>query len=235
MVRCWLLVHSPIVGPDTWQPVAERLSAAGDTVAVPRLEMGAAPPFAERHVAAAAAVDLPDGARPVVVAHSGAGPLVGAIAARLRAAGHPPAGHVLADAGPPATEGASRLDQLRAEAPDLADHLDHLLDRGERFPDWSDAQLAPLVPADHARRRLLAGLQPGPPGYWHEPLPTSVGRPDAPGGVLLFSASYEPTADWGHRFGWPVRRLADDNHFLPIAAPDTVAAALQRLARDGGF
>lgn len=230
MGRCWLLIHSPIVGPDTWAPVAALLRGGGDEVVVPTLRMGEAAPYARRHVDEATASPLPVASRPVLVAHSGAGGLVAAIGRRLRAAGTPPAAYVLADAGVPAADGVSRLDQLRAEVPALADQLDALFAAGDRFPSWTDEQLAPLVPDPGRRAGLLAGLQPAPAGYWTEPLPVTPGWPDAPGAVVLFSGSYEPTAQFAGTRGWPLRRLAADNHFLPLADPAAVAAALVALA-----
>lgn len=232
MTRCWLLVHSPIVGPDTWAPVASRLRTSGDEVVVPALHMDDQPPFATRHVDEAVAAQLPRGCRPVVVGHSGAGGLLGAIGRRLRDAGTPPAAYVLADAGVPATAPTSRLAQLRAEAPGLAGHLEAILAAGGRFPDWTDEQLAPLVPDPGRRARLVANLQPAPAGYWTEPLPVTPDWPDAPGAVVLFSGSYEPTARFAGAHGWPLHRLSDDNHFLTLADPDAVAVAMRELADD---
>jgi hypothetical protein len=230
MTRCWLLVHSPIVGPDTWEPVASLLRAGGDEVAVPHLRMGDRPPFATRHAEAAVNAPLPADCRPIVVAHSGAGGLLGMIGRRLSDAGAPPAAYVLADAGVPATAPASRLQQLRAEAPELADRLEAILAAGSRFPDWTDEQLAPLVPDPTRRALLVANLQPAPAAYWTEPLPVTPDWPDAPGAVVLFSGSYEPTAAFAAARGWPLRRLSEDNHFLPLAGPDAVAATLAALA-----
>jgi hypothetical protein len=47
MQPIFVLVHSPSVGPTTWQPVATHLTAAGYQVRVPSLlHIGAgAPPF----------------------------------------------------------------------------------------------------------------------------------------------------------------------------------------------
>lgn len=229
MGRCWLLVHSPIVGPDTWEPVAALLRTRGDEVVVPVLRMGDQP-YAVRHLEAATSSPLPAGCRPIVVAHSGAGGLIGAIGHRLRAAGTSPAAYVLADAGVPAAWPASRLDLLRDEVPELAEQLESILASGGRFPSWTDAQLASLVPDPDRRRRLVAGLQPAPAGYWTEPLPVTADWPDAPCAAVLFSGSYEPTAAFATAHGWPLRRLADDNHFLLLTDPGAVATTLVELA-----
>lgn len=52
MQPIFVLVHSPSVGPSTWHPVAEHLTAAGYQVRVPSLlHIGAdAPPFWPNYV-----------------------------------------------------------------------------------------------------------------------------------------------------------------------------------------
>ncbi len=87
MQPIFVLVHSPSVGPSTWRPVAEHLTAAGHQVLVPSLlHVGAgSPPFWPRIVSA-----VRDGIRqvpadnPVVlVAHSNAGLFLPAIRSSL--------------------------------------------------------------------------------------------------------------------------------------------------------
>ena len=81
-----VLVHSPNLGPSTWQPVAAVLAAAGHQVIVPSLAGFAAggPPYVPRLVGLIAG-QAGAGARDdvVLVPHSGAGVFVPHLAAAL--------------------------------------------------------------------------------------------------------------------------------------------------------
>jgi pimeloyl-ACP methyl ester carboxylesterase len=71
-----VLVHSPLTGHGTWQPVADRLAADGYAVAVPDLTgaLAAGPPY---HLRLAQAIAGSAGGRPVIlIGHSRAGPLL---------------------------------------------------------------------------------------------------------------------------------------------------------------
>ena len=80
--RVFVLIHSPLLGPRTWAPVARELGIRGHRAIVPSLLGLAHAPWPQwRHVpesvrAAAANVSDPI----VLVGHSGAGPLLPAIA-----------------------------------------------------------------------------------------------------------------------------------------------------------
>jgi pimeloyl-ACP methyl ester carboxylesterase len=145
-----VLLHSPLVGPATWAPVAEELDRMGITRVVPDLADDGRPPYWSQHraavVGALARVPLD---RPVVlVGHSGAGPLLPAIAGGFR---QRVAGYVFVDAGLPA-DGRSRLEMMQSEGADLAQELSRHLAAGGRFPDWTDADLAALVPDGRGSR-----------------------------------------------------------------------------------
>ena len=94
-----VLLHSPLVGPLTWQPAATSLHAAGYQVAVPSLTgvLDTGPP-SHRTLAGRAAETIrqanPTGAV-VLIGHSGAGALLPAAA---EASGTPLAAAVFVDA-----------------------------------------------------------------------------------------------------------------------------------------
>jgi len=115
-----VLVHSPLVGPATWAPVAADLAGHGFQVSVPDLTgtVSAGPPFAPRQAEeiARSAPDQPA----VLVGHSGAGPLLAAASAvhgQVR-------GYVFVDAGLP-TPGQAWMDTV---PPELADQLREMTD-----------------------------------------------------------------------------------------------------------
>lgn len=226
-----VLVHSPIVGPDTWWPVAEALREGGYEVVVPVLGDDGSVPFWRQHVRAVSATiegTVHRSARTVLVAHSGAGQLLGMIGEAAKETGRSVAAYLFVDAGLP-TMGQSRLGQLEAEAPDFAAVLRELFDTGGRFPNWSEELLTGLVPDEQRRRRLMDGIRHLPREYWEEEIPASVAWPDAPCGALLFTDAYERAAQAAIQQGWPLRRLPSGNHFFMLADPPEVTNALTAL------
>lgn len=92
----FVLIHSPLVGPLTWQNVAQTLTARGEAAIVPTLTNNAQP-FWERHAGCVARAirEAMHGKKPILVAHSGAGVLLPAIRQMLNA---PVSGYIFADA-----------------------------------------------------------------------------------------------------------------------------------------
>lgn len=221
-----VLIHSPLVGPFTWEPAAEVLRSRGIDARVPELANPVAGPFWERHVRSAVdglgAIE-PDA--PVVLAgHSGAGVLLPAIARELS---RPVAAYLYVDAGLP------RFGQPRMEGR-FGELLRQLYEEGERFPNWTGDDLAGILPDASVRARVLAELRPQPFAFWQEPLPEVEGWPDAPGGYLLFSPAYEDDAAAAERLGWPVRRMSA-GHFHMLVGPDAVVEAMQDLLDELGI
>jgi pimeloyl-ACP methyl ester carboxylesterase len=223
-----VLLHSPLVGPITWAPVAEDLDRMEFTV-VPDLADDGRQPYWSKHraavVGALARVPLD---RPVVlVGHSGAGALLSAITGGLR---QRVTGYVLVDAGLPADD-RTRLDMMESEAADCAQELRRLLASGGRFPDWTDADLASLLADARIREQRRAELSPRPLDFFTEPIPVPPRwLREAPPAYLHLSAAYDNPARLAAREGWPVRRLSGDNHFLLLADPAAVSRALFDLA-----
>src|SRR6185436_15352991 len=80
-----LLVHSPLVGPETWRPVAGTLASRGFATVVPSLS-GVSPRsggFWERCAQDVAAAAGGTSGQGVIVGHSGIGPVLPHIAAAL--------------------------------------------------------------------------------------------------------------------------------------------------------
>jgi hypothetical protein len=225
-----VLLHSPLVGVQSWGTLPDALRHGGmDTVAV-AVDTDDQPPFAERYLRGAVAGVLGASALTgplVLVGHSGAGPLLGAVGNGLRASGRAAGGYLFCDAGLPRA-GASRLDLLAEEDQELAAGFRAELEGGGRFPAWSDAELAPLVPDPGARAALLGSLRPRGLAFFTEPLPAAAGWPDAPCGYLRLSAVYDRWAEAAAAAGWPVARL-DAGHFHPLVDPGGVAVALLEL------
>ena len=225
-----VLLHSPLVGVRSWGTLPEALRRGGmDAVAV-AVDGDDRAPFAERYVSGAVAGVVGAGGlvEPLVlVGHSGAGPLLGAVGNGLRAVGRPAGGYLFCDAGLPEA-GANRLDLLAAEDSEMAAAFRVELERGGRFPTWSDANLELVVPDPAARAALVGSLRPRGLAFFTEPLPAAAGWPDAPCGYLRLSAVYDRWAEAAAAMGWPTGWL-DAGHFHPLVDPDGVAAALLDL------
>jgi hypothetical protein len=231
MPPVFVLVHSPLVGPTTWEPTAVALRAAGVDAHVPALSapVDVARPrwraAADEVVAAVADVDR---GRPlVVVGHSAAGPRLPVIGAALEASGHPVDAYVLVDAGMP------HPDRVPAAAlpADFVAHLDTLVRADGLLPPWPEwwppQVLAGLVPDDGLRARVAEECSPTPRDLYDEPVPVPDGWPGpTPCGYLSFT--YQDDAAEAERRGWVVVR-AGGHHLRPTVDPDGVAALLRTL------
>lgn len=227
----FVLIHSPLCGPLTWQPVAEELQRQRVEAVLPALhDDGAASlPYWEQHVAAVfrALADVPTASPLILVAHSGAGPLLPAIGVAVP---HAIGAYLFADAGLP-HPALGRLDEMAQNVPDLAVSLRASLMAGGRYPTWHDDDLRDLIPDARLRAGMVAELQPRALNFFTEPLPSIADWPDAPCGYLRFSMAYDRAADAARRQGWPVRAFAAD-HFHQLVDPGGVAAALLALSRE---
>jgi hypothetical protein len=222
----FLLVHSPLVGPMTWTPVAEALRKAGHEVVVPRLDSpsGIEGYYRDRHarIVAGSVADVPRDRAIILVGHSGAGPLLPAIREAMR---RKVAGYVFFDAGLP-RDGASRLDLF-----DTAEEVKAFREAAVNgiLPRWTDDDLRASINDDALRRAFVAELPVLPLAVYEEPLPVFKAWPDAPCAYVRTSTTYDPFLAAARKKGWPVRTL-DGGHFFMLNEPARAAALLQELA-----
>ncbi|NEB79181.1 alpha/beta hydrolase [Streptomyces sp. SID14478] len=224
----FVLVHSPSVGPSTWQPVAERLMATGHEAHVPALRDVAAgePPF---WPGIAAAVRSGLGAvrrdRPLVlVAHSNAGLFLPTIREALD---HPVAASVFVDAALPDRTGPTPV-----APPELLAFLRPLAVNGTlpRWTDWWDeADVAPMFPDPQTRRTVVADQPTLPLTYYEQHVPVPAGWPDHPCSYLLFGPPYEPMAAEARARDWQVAQLPGA-HLHQLVDPTETAHVLLDLA-----
>ena len=154
MQPIFVLVHSPSVGPSTWHPVAEHLTAAGYQVRVPSLlNVGAgAPPFWPRVVNAVRdeVRQIPAGSPVTLVAHSNAGLFLPAIRSGLD---HPVANSIFVDAALPA-----RIGSTPVASPEFLEWLRPMGVNG-RLPRWTDwwdeADVAPMFAGSVVRQAVV--------------------------------------------------------------------------------
>jgi pimeloyl-ACP methyl ester carboxylesterase len=219
-----VLLHSPLLGPLSWRPVAEILAARGravDAPAWPRLSTLGADCYAA--LANSMAATLGGGDEAIVVAHSGAGALIPSVAAlakgRLR-------GVIYCDAILP-HPGLSWFDTA---PPPLAAQLYAGAESG-RLPSWDrwwpPGALERLLPDTGLRAALVAELEPIPLGYFEELAPEL--ELAAPGAYLQLSGAYIEESQIAGRRGWPVVRLPL-HHLAMLTHAEAVASAIEGLA-----
>ncbi len=226
----FVLVHSPLVGPTSWLPVARELERRGRVAAIPSLlGVAEAPEPRWRHVPQAVRVATSHlQQRVVLVGHSGAGLLLPVIADALAVEVAamvfvdsrlpPPGGRVLL--GAPAF-----MDQLRAMA------TDGLLPTWSR---WFGADMMrELVPNEGLRAQLEAEMPRLPLAYFEAPVPLpDAWRKRCPCAYLLLSATpYTESAAQARAYRWPVIDIDGVKHLAIATNPTRVTDALLDLER----
>jgi hypothetical protein len=216
----FVLVHSPVVGPATWRPVAEVLASAGHDVAVPDLRAAALTGEPEAVVTAAVAVTAVESA--VMVGHSGAGFFLPLIAGRAVPA---PVRLVFVDAGVPPCEGQADaagdfLEQLRSLA------IDGRLPRWSTW--WGKGVMEALVPSERFRFEIEAEMLEVPLALFEARVELRAGWCNRPGAFLLLSEAYRRDSARASSLGWPVvERLG--NHLDIVNDPQPIARAIVEL------
>lgn len=228
MQPVFVLVHSPSVGPSTWRPVAQHLTASGHRVRVPSLlHIGAgAPPFWPR-VADAVRDELrqvPAGSPVTLVAHSNAGLLLPVIRSGLD---HPVASSVFVDAALPARTGPTPV-----APPEVLEFLRPMAVNGTlpRWTDWWDeADVAPMFPDPLVRRTVIEEQPALPLSYYEQHIPVPDSWDDHPCSYLLFSPPYDGLAAEARERGWRVAHLPGA-HLHQLVDPAGTARHLVELA-----
>jgi hypothetical protein len=221
-----LLVHSPLVGPASWDLIAPALAGPGRDVTIPDLSgtIAAGPPWCSRQaeLIARAAADRPA----VLVGHSRAGPILaaaGALIAQVR-------GYVFVDARLPFS-GQTWMDTA---PPELVAQLREMADADGWLPPWPNwwgaEALAEILPDPVIRERFTAGCPSLPLAMFTEAHPPAPRWPDAPCAYLRLSEAYEDEAARAAGLGWPVIRLAS-HHLALLTDPAVIAEAISQLLR----
>ncbi|MGI9598738.1 MAG: hypothetical protein ACR2QK_21415 [Acidimicrobiales bacterium] len=227
-----LLIHSPLVGPSTMARLASSATAAGHQVATTDLTGVAEAPsprwrwFVERAAAAAQGWSPP-----VVVAHSGAGPMLPAIAGRLEQG---PAALVFADAVVPPESGHHR------HSAEMAPMLDRQTTGGRlaRWLDWwPDDVVESLLPEPADRVALAADMPRLPRDFYDEPIPMPAGWSQQRCAYLQLSPAYDLDRRRAEQRGWPTIAIDSSHlglHTDPGPVLEKIGALLDRLAPSSG-
>jgi pimeloyl-ACP methyl ester carboxylesterase len=224
----FVLVHSPLVGPTSWVPVAQELERRGRVAVVPSL-VGVAEASEPqwRHVSTAVRKATSHLQRIILVGHSAAALLLPVIA---DAVDGEVAALVFVDSFLPPRAGRLPLgqpafmDQLRAMATDGV------------LPPWSqwfgaDA-MRELVLDERLRADLEAEMPRMPLSYFEATVAVPDGWPSRPCGYLLLSAGpHEKSAAEASASGWPVIEIRDVQHLGIATHPIPVTEALLDIER----
>ncbi|HEX5541864.1 MAG TPA: hypothetical protein VFX60_09910 [Micromonospora sp.] len=221
-----VLIHSPLVGPLTWNAVALQLTETNGQVVMPDLAgvFAGGPPYqpAIAELVAASLVAVDPGKDIVLVGHSGAGPLLPRIA---QAVSHRVSALIYVDSLLP-YPGESWL----ANAPQpLVEHLRGLV-RDGLLPPWHEwfppEAITELLPDPRLQAAFVRDLPRLPFAYFHEPNSADDWR--GPAGYLLLSDGYRADAVKARQAGMPVVEQAD-HHLAMLTSPADVTSALRRL------
>jgi pimeloyl-ACP methyl ester carboxylesterase len=198
-----VLVASPFTGPFAWSKVAAVLRARGRRVAVRDADVGIESPV-------------------VLVAHSGGGPQLPALAAATPGV----VGMVLVDALLPhpgrswsETVPEAFAAKLKAEA---------VQGRLTPWPQWwGEARLRDLIPDDDLRGEFVRSCPPVLVDVIDEVMPDA---PEPPAVFVQLSETYAPETAAARARGWPVLVL-DSHHLALLTDPETIADAVERAAQ----
>jgi pimeloyl-ACP methyl ester carboxylesterase len=220
-----LLVHSPLVGCGTWEPIARDLAGDGYAVTVPDLAgtVAAGPPYHLRQARVIA--DSAAGQPVILIGHSRAGPLLATAGTML---GDRTRGYIFVDARLPAP-GRSWMETV---TPGLAAQLREMASPQGWLPPWSqwwgEEELAVLLPDPAARQHFAAGCPRLPLAMLEEVPAPAPGWPDAPCGYLQLSEAYEGEAAKARELGWTVRQRLS-HHLALLTEPGQVAREVREL------
>jgi len=210
-----LLVPSPLLGPATWEPVADWLRAEGNTTRVVDISCVRSPGDLVETVVQAAA-----GEPVVLVPHSNAGLAVPVLGSRLELTAT-----VFVDAALPLGTGSTAM------APEgLLTTLRSLADGGGQLPPWTQwwDDLTGLFPDDATRATVEAAQPRLPLSYFTARLPVPDLWSDRPAAYLAFGDTYADELAFATGCGWPTRTTVG-RHLHQLHDPTGVATAILEL------
>ena len=220
----YVLIHSPLVGTFTWKMVAEQMRQRGLDVLVPELKDSPdlKEPYWKQHAESFSQTlaEIPQDTSLVLVAHSGAGPLLPVLRQSIPNAVH---SFVFVDAGIP--HNATRLEMMKSEDSNWAEEFQAYLEGGGRFPNWTSEDLAEILPDETIREQLVANLRPRALDFFSELIPVFKGWPDAPCAYVLFSPPYKRAEVEARQMGWKTYEL-EAGHFHMLVDALAVTAII---------
>ena len=228
MSYSFVIVHSPLIGPFSLQPVAAQLQHLGHQTVTPSLlpALRRSSDFVNAIAQCVReAVTESDVSDPLVlIGHSAAGAFLPVVASQLD---REVQAYVFVDARLPRRD-ASLADEDSLEA---AKRLREMTEDG-LLPPWSEwfgeGAMREVIPQDDERKRFVAELQRIPIALFSEEISFSSNWPDAPCAYLRLSEFYKPLAREALAMGWTVIEI-DGQHLHTLTHPEEVADLLQEV------
>jgi len=223
-----IFVHSPVAPAETWAALADIAERSGYAVRTPALTdallhpMLGGPPFYPR-CAEAIALAARGCARPILVAHSGAGLLIPLAATSMHDG---PCGAIFVDAMLP-QPGKSWFETAPAA---LSNRIRGAAQDGRVAPWhewWPPGAIRSLFPNEAEYVRFADAVPRLPLAFFEESAP-EVALPPAPYAYLRLSGGYDAEADVAAALGWAVGR-ANLDHIAMATKPAAVWRELQPL------
>ncbi len=225
MSHSFVIVHSPLIGPYSLQPLAAQLQHQGHKIVIPSLlpalrrSSGFANAIALRVREAVSETDVADPL--VLIGHSAAGAFLPVISSHLD---REVQASVFVDARLPRRDASLADDDSPEEAQRRQEMAEDRL-----LPPWSEwfgeGAMTEVIPQDDKRKRFVAELQPIPIALFDEKISFSSNWPDAPCAYLRLSEFYKPLAREALAKGWAVIEI-DGQHLQALTHPEEVADLL---------
>jgi hypothetical protein len=227
----YVLIHSPLVGPLTWQLIHYEMGKRGIETIVPTLtdHPNSTKPYWQQHAESfsKSLTLIPKSRNIVLVAHSGAGPLLPILRQSVT---HSIGAYVFVDAGIPRNN-SSRIDLMKLEDQNWAERFHQTLLQGERFPVWKEDDLREVIPDDVFRRKMIAEINPRSLAFFTEPIPVFADWPDAPCAYIKFSVPYDWDFKQAKQARWLVREV-NAGHFHMLVDPSAVTNVIVDTVRE---
>ena len=216
----FVLVHGPPVGPATWRWAAEVLTSAGHDVVVPDLRRAALSGDQVAVVDGVLAECSPG--TDVIVAHSGAGLVLPAVAGSLPVSVRPHL--VFVDAVIPECDGEARLNPVVVELL-RAGAVDGVLPPWSAW--WGEGAVEQMIPDPERRAEVEAELPELPMALFEGALPVPAGWCEWSCGFLLLSEDMRDEAERARSLGWLVFEDVGGHMDVVNRAADVTADLLQ--------
>lgn len=215
------LLCSPLLGPASWQPVADALRQLGRESLV--VTAGDDAPASANAALRGYVEGLPEDTDLVVVPHSNAGLYVPGLIKlrRVVTAVYVDATVPLTDAGPVRMEPPEYLAMIRVKAAETG-----LVPVWTQW--WDDDDLAPLFPDAAVRRRVEADQRQLPLSYFEDSVDVPPGWSAVPSAYLAFGTSYANELNRARSLGWPTATLPGQ-HLEMTVHPQAVAETIMDL------